>query len=121
MSSERLQVSNHILKDTLVFGEYPIHFAGATFFIRNDNDVPVTLQLHESDDGSTWNLMTFSSAALSGLTAVTVQEQAFAVITFTTPLEYMRVSVSAPTSPAKSVYLYLAQYPPKAREQAAEY
>jgi len=119
MSSERLQTSYHLLKDNLVFNDYPIHYAGATLFIRNDNDVPVTLRLQDSADGSTWNLLLFSTTAQAGLGTITVQEQAFVAIHFTTAEEFMRVSVTAPTSIDKGVFMYLAQYPPKGREPAS--
>ena len=121
MSSERLQREQLVLRNSAgyVLSEYPIHFAGATLFARNDSDNASVIQVHESPDGVVWSLVLVSTHTASGLPSVTVVGLSFQAITFVSDQKYVRLSLTADNT--GGVYCSLTQYPPKAREPISVY
>lgn len=121
MASERIERNQGVVRDSTgdVFSNWPLHFAGAGLFMRNDSQNNCVMQVHDSDDGTTWNLVLLSTHALAGLANVTLVGLSYQVVLFTSARRYVRVSLTADNP--QGVYYSLVQYPPKPREGAEEY
>jgi len=121
MASEKIERDQFCIRDTNgeVFSNFPIHFAGASVLMRNTSNSPVTVEVHESADGTTWSLVLVSTYALAGLPSVTMVGLSFAVILFMSVQKYVRVRLTAANG--DGVYCSLVQFPPKPREGAEEY
>lgn len=102
----------------VVLSNWPINFAGACILMRNDNDNPVTVMLQDSNDGTTWNLLTFSTPTAAGQLNIVLSELSFAAILFTTCRKYVRISVTAGAGLLTNagVYCHICQWPPKGLE-----
>ena len=93
---------------------HPIHFAGATLFVANGANVPVTVSLHESSNGTVWNILPFSTHSNSGNLSIQVAEQSYAALHFVSYSEYVRVTVQDANGNEvpPGVFCYLCEYPP---------
>jgi len=121
MSSERREVDQFVLRgpDGEVFSNYPIHFAGASVLMRNASNQPVTVEVHESTDGTTWTLVLFATHNSAGLASLDMVGLSFAVILFMSAQRYVRIRLSAANG--EGVFCSLVQYPPKPREDDSGY
>lgn len=121
MAGERLERNSIVLRDAtgVVFSNYPINFAGAALFLRNDSDADSVVRVHESDDAATWDIVLVSTHAVAGQLNVTIPALGFVVILFTSASQYVRLSLAAEN--LAGIYASMCQYPPKAREQDSEY
>lgn len=121
MSSVRIERDQTVLREVIghVLELYPIHFAGMAVFMRNDSDAPSTIEVHESADGQTWDLVLVSSHSASGLPSVTIAGLSMQAILFVSDQKYVRIR---PTSRnAAGIYTSLVQYTPAGREPAVVY
>ena len=121
MASERLERAQFVLRGTAghVMSHWPINFAGAAVFMRNDSNGNSVVRVHESEDGVVWTLVLISTHTAAGLANITLIENSFAAILFVSTSPYVRVSLAADNQ--AGVYCSLAQFPPKAREAASDY
>jgi hypothetical protein len=121
MASERVERDQFVLRGPAgeVFSNWPIHFAGASVLMRNASEQPVTVEVHESNDGTNWTLVLFSTHAAAGLLNITMVGLSFAVILFMSEQKYVRIRLTAENG--DGVFCSLVQYPPKPREGAGEY
>lgn len=121
MSSERLEREYQVLRDSNghVMSNYPINFAGMAALMRNDSANPVTVRVHESTDGVSWDLVLFSTPQAAGLANITMVGLSFAVILFVSNQNYVRISLVADNE--DGVFVHLVQWPPKPREPAEAY
>lgn len=121
MSSERFERQYEVIHDSngFVMSNYPISFAGMSVFMRNDSDNPTTVQIQESADGITYNLVLFSSPVASGLPSVTMAGLSFAVILFVSDQKYVKISLTAENQ--AGVFMHLVQWPPHPREPGVIY
>jgi hypothetical protein len=121
MSSEKLERNQEVLVNGVGFiaSNFPVHFAGMGVFMRNDSANDATVEIHESADGITWNLVLFSSPAASGLPSLTMVGLSFGVVLFVSDQNYIRIRIQEENH--DGVYCSLVQYPPKSREPAIVY
>lgn len=121
MSGERIERDQLVIRDNtgVVFSNYPIHFAGAALHMRNASNNDSVVEVHESDDGATWSVVTFSTVAAAGLLNATLSGLSYLAILFTSSSKYIRLRLKAENT--DGVYASMTQYPPKARETSDEY
>jgi len=95
---------------------YPIeHVAGMAVFMENTSDDTAVVRIDESDNGTTWTPVTFSTHTLAGQLMVTMVSQSRTAILFTSTSEYLRVrALDADGEAIRSgVYCYAIEYPPE--------
>ena len=121
MSSERIERHQEVLRGPsgFVMSNIPVHFAGMAVFMRNDSESPTTFRIHESENGTVWSIVLFSTHNNSGLASLTLAPLSFAVALFTSAEQYVRLSLSAEN--VAGVYASLVQYPPKGVEDLPGY
>lgn len=121
MSSERLEHNQEVLVNAVghVLSNWPIHFAGMGVYMRNDSADNATVEVYESADGTTYNLVLLSTPTASGLPSVTMVGLSFALVQFVSDQAYVRIRIQEENH--DGVYCSLVQYPPKCREPGVIY
>lgn len=117
MSSERIERMQEVINEdnALVLSNYPVNWAGAALHMRNGNSNDVIVYVDESDDGTIWTVRTFSTPAASGQTSITLVEEGFGCILFTSTSKYLRIRVAAAEGDTtlNGVFVHMTQWPPK--------
>jgi len=121
MAGERVERDQIVLRDPTgwVMSDVPIHFAGMAVFMRNDSNSPATFRIHESENGTVWSLVLFSTHNASALASLTIAPLSFAVALFTSAEQFVRLSLADENQ--AGVYCSLVQYPPKGLEDLPGY
>jgi len=121
MASEKFERNQEALVNNVgfVMNLYPIHFAGMAVHMRNDSANDATVEIHESADGITYNLVLFSTPTASGLPSYTMVGLSFAAILFVSNQAFVRIRIQEANNDA--VYCTLSQFPPKPREPGVIY
>jgi hypothetical protein len=103
-----------------VFDEWPVHFSGSAAFFYNDSDDQTsTITVEDSDDGTNFAILPFSTSAASGLLSVNIAPKSYVSILFTTNRRYLRVSLDEYNP--DGVYMHLAQWMPRNPEFEGTY
>ena len=94
---------------------YPIDFAGAALLVANDTGVDVEVSIQDSADGSTWAPVQFSTLTAAGNLTVTVHEQSYVVVLFTTTARFVRFRArdSAGDPVVYGLFCHLCEFEPE--------
>ena len=113
MNNTMPQRDHFDLRDEFVLSDFPLHVAGSALFVRNENPEAVTLEVQESDDGTGFGLVMLSTPAMSGLSSITIEGKAMAVVLFASVGKYIKVKLTAAVP--ETVDCHLVQYDPTGR------
>jgi len=121
MSAVRIERDQIVLREVIghVMELCPIHFAGMAVFMRNDSPDSSIIEVHESADGDTWNLVLVATHSASGLPSVTIAGLSMQAILFVSDQKYVRIRPTVRN--AAGIYTSLEQYTPAGREPAVTY
>ena len=125
MSNDKTQRSYDRLYKSLVLTEqYPIHPAGAALAIQNCDDsttpTPAILRLYDSDDGSTWSVLPFSTTdTAGGSLSLVLGAQCYAMILFVSARKYVKIELDV-ESPA-GVIVQLFEFMPRPHIEEESY
>ena len=101
--------------------DYPFDASGVALFIQNKDATPITFALADSDDGVTYDVLPFSTAAAAGNLTYTLVGHARIAILLVSARKYVAIEVVDTTAATVTgnAWITRVQYPETPREEVA--